>query len=294
MFYSAIQDGKNPIISALDIDDYPNPQFVADPFLLRDDSRWHLFFEIKGPGTPGAIGHAVSADFGSSWEYNQLILKEDVHLSFPYVFEDSGRFYLLPEVGGTSGREIVLYESTDFPRGWDQVGVLLETNNTIGDPVLFKSGEYWWLIYGHQDTDTMAYFNEELATDGWEPHENNPIRAHQDGITRPGGRPLKVNGQLYLFLQDCREAYGHYLRAFRVDELTPSKYADTEVPLNSFLNPQSGLLNWRGGRMHHIDCQNINGKYICITDGDTDLKSLFGSRWSIGMFEFDDLIIDEI
>src|SRR5947209_16965634 len=62
----------NPVLSAASITDVP-ARFVADPFMLRMDGLWHLFFEVMNNASDrGEIGLATSAD-GLTWQYQKII-----------------------------------------------------------------------------------------------------------------------------------------------------------------------------------------------------------------------------
>ena len=66
-----------------------------DPFLLRAGRVWHLFFEVwNWHENKGEIGHATSAD-GLDWQYDRIVLAEEFHLSYPYVFEWAGERWLV-------------------------------------------------------------------------------------------------------------------------------------------------------------------------------------------------------
>ena len=75
----------NPVLTKDDIHDVP-ALFVADPFMISVAGVWHMFFEIFNLQTgKGEIGLATSDD-GMVWRYERVVLSEDFHLSYPYVF----------------------------------------------------------------------------------------------------------------------------------------------------------------------------------------------------------------
>src|SRR6267142_1181613 len=87
---------RNPVLAASDVSDVP-AVFVADPFMIRANDSWHMFFEVFNRETlKGEIGLAISAN-GRSWTYQRIVLQEDFHLSYPYVFEWEGEHYMVPE-----------------------------------------------------------------------------------------------------------------------------------------------------------------------------------------------------
>lgn len=76
----------DPILSRLDIADLP-ADFVADPFVVRHDSRWFMFFEaFSRIDFRGLIGLATSQD-GLQWTYERAVLREPFHLTYLIVFE---------------------------------------------------------------------------------------------------------------------------------------------------------------------------------------------------------------
>src|SRR5579871_836262 len=89
----------NPVLSAANVTDVP-ARFVADPFMVKVDNLWHMFFEVLN-NTPnlGEIGHATSKD-ALNWQYQRIVLKEPFHLSYPYVFRWNDDFYMTPETLG--------------------------------------------------------------------------------------------------------------------------------------------------------------------------------------------------
>ena len=49
-------------------------------------------------------------------EFLGVVLEENFHLSFPFVFEDSGNLYMIPETA--ENQQIRLYECISFPEKW--------------------------------------------------------------------------------------------------------------------------------------------------------------------------------
>ena len=98
--------------------------YVADPFLLRAHGRWHMFFEVYNwRANKGEIGLATSED-GLRWAYRRIVLAEEFHLSYPYVFEWAGERWLVPE--SFQSGSVRLYRADPFPERWTLAATLLE------------------------------------------------------------------------------------------------------------------------------------------------------------------------
>ncbi len=47
----------------------------------------HMFFEVLPADTERARSDLATSSNGLDWTYEQIVLREDFHLSYPYVFE---------------------------------------------------------------------------------------------------------------------------------------------------------------------------------------------------------------
>lgn len=65
----------------------------------------------------GDIAAAESTDRGFTWTPLGVVLTEDWHLSYPFVFEHEGDIFMMPE-GSRSG-QLKLYRAVDFPNEWE-------------------------------------------------------------------------------------------------------------------------------------------------------------------------------
>lgn len=275
-------DSRNPVLTYRDVDDYGDCRFVADPFLVVDRDAYHLFFEVFN-ASGGAIGHATSTDGGTEWEYDRVVLNTDQHLSFPYVFEHEGQYFMIPEEGGIACTSIPLYRATDFPTMWEREQTLLDVDHRTGDTIVFEWSEKWWLLSGDESNDGLhAYYSDELQSSDWKPHDRNPVADPRDRATRPAGRPIVEDDRMVIFFQDCERQYGDNVRSFEITTLSETEYEDSELDGSPIL-AGSGLVGWNSSRMHHVDPQYVNGDWLFIVDGDSTGRTVFGERWSIGI-----------
>ncbi len=254
---------RNPILSHQDVTDV-DARFVADPFMVRADDTWHLFFEVKNRETlRGEIGLATSDD-GLRWEYQQIVLREPFHLSYPYVFQWDDACYMIPET--LEPGAIQLYQASAFPLGWRPVAQLVE--GRYADPSVIHHDGLWWLFacptpFEHHTLD--VFYAPDLRGP-WRPHPGNPIVQDDPRTARPAGRMLVLEDQVIRFAQDCVPIYGRQVQAFAVSELTPTSYREQEVAPGPVLQPAGD--GWNGERMHHLDAHQMpDGTWIACVDG---------------------------
>ena len=256
----------NPVLSGADVNDIP-AEFVADPFLLHRDNTWHMFFEVMDRNTRmGAIGLATSAE-GKRWTYRQIVLKEQFHLSYPYVFNWNGEVYMLPET--CMARSIRLYKAQEFPTRWSCEGTLL-SGEEFCDPSLFSHDGRWWLFAGlgtaPMRADALRLYYATTLTGPWVEHTDSPLIEGDVRAARPAGRVVQVDGKIVRFAQDCYPAYGTCVRAFEITTLTPASYEEHEVEQNPVL--AGGTTGWNRSGMHHLDLhRTTTGSWIASVDG---------------------------
>jgi hypothetical protein len=260
---------KAPAITAEDVTDL-NALFVADPFLIHEKELCYMFFEVLDKSTmKGKIGLAKSRD-GKVWEYDQIVLEEPYHLSYPYVFHWNDSIYMIPEAN--QSRSIRLYKTSDFPYQWDHCATLLNDDNYT-DVSLFFWNDRWWLF-----TTTVKRLNNNLRLFSsydlmgeWSEHPMSPIIEGDASIARPAGRIYQNGKELFRYSQDCSDIYGKSVSGFQIVELTENNYLEQEYSFNPILYP--GISDWNQKGMHHIDSVKISkDQWIHAVDGHKEIK----------------------
>ena len=176
----------NPVLVREDISAAPAGT-VADPFMIKVRDCWYLFFEITNQfNNKGEIALATSRD-AISWHFEKIVLAEPYHMSYPYVFEWQGDYYMIPETGRANS--VRLYRAGNFPYDWTCVATLLD-GSRYSDSSIFRFDDRWWLF-----TDAGANAKSPLlrlyyATDlvgPWTEHPQSPLAGGDPRISRPGG-----------------------------------------------------------------------------------------------------------
>ena len=222
---SSHPDAVNPVLSQLDVTDVP-ADFVADPFMIERDGTWHLFFEVlHSSANRGQIGLADSPD-GLRWRYRGVVLSESYHLSYPYVFEFEGTYYMVPE--SVEAGRVELYRAAPFPDVWVRAATLLEEVAADASPFYYQGA--WWMYACTTPTrqDVLRLYRAEHLTGPWHEHPKSPLVDGDPHIARPAGRVLILDDRILRFAQDCHPEYGMTVRAFEVKELNERDYCEVE------------------------------------------------------------------
>jgi len=253
----------NPVLTAADITDMP-ARFVADPFLIRDQGMFYLFFEALGVDR-GVIGLATSAD-GTGWRYERIVLEEPFHLSYPNVFKWGENYYLVPE--SVAIESVRIYKATHFPDGWQFVKPIIP-NRALVDSTVLIHHELLWLFASSPDNQNLYLFYADRPEGPWLEHPGSPIVMGNGRDARPAGNILDTGERLIRFSQDSQaygEKYGKAVRGFEILTLTREEYRERPLEDNPILK-DSGA-GWNSTGMHQISAWPVNGRrWIAAVDG---------------------------
>lgn len=252
----------NPVLTADDVTDI-QADFVADPFMIEEDSVWYMFFEVMNSETQhGDVGLAISED-GFKWTYSQIVLDESFHLSYPNVFRSGSDIYMMPET--EEAHSIRLYKAMKFPYEWEFIGTLMDGN--FDDPSPFFFEDAWWIFAetNPRGNDTLCLYYADELTGPWVEHPACPIIHGDASIARPGGGVLVLPDVILRYAQDDEPTYGNQVRAFRILDLSYSGYKEESTGTPVIMASGSG---WNADGMHHIDVHQIGqSMWIASVDG---------------------------
>ncbi len=99
------------------LSDYSRDFWYADPIAFKYGDTRYLFTEAYD--RKSHIGHIAVSEIADDGRISapRMIIKEDYHMSFPYVFEWNGEIFMIPET--SDNMTINLYKSTGFPYNWE-------------------------------------------------------------------------------------------------------------------------------------------------------------------------------
>lgn len=255
-----------PALTANSVTDI-KAEFIADPFIIRNGSKYYMFFEVLGLyDRKGRIGMA-SSDCGVVWKYDRIVLDEPFHLSYPYVFQWQNEYYMLPD--NNSGY-VKLYRAKEFPYVWECTANLLE--GTYGDASLLYNNDKFWMFVekksatGQRNCDLYLFYSSDLGQ-GWIEHPKSPLFVDNPKQARPAGRIINlVAGETVRFSQNDEPYYGKNINMHKIIKLSVDDYEEEVVEIN--LKGSGRENDWRKDGMHHIDCCKINeNEWLAVVDG---------------------------
>jgi len=206
----------------------PRDVYWADPFILKKENTSYLFFEEYVYKTQrGRISYAVMDSNGEIGE-PQAVLERPYHLSYPFIFEYRGEFYMIPETA--QNRAIEVFHCLRFPDQWEYHKTIMPAVQAV-DATLYQHSTRWWMFVNiaHEGGSTwdelhLFYTDDPLSTD-WTPHPMNPVVSDVH-TARPAGRLFRRDGLLIRPSQDSSLRYGYALNFNSITKLSIYEYEE--------------------------------------------------------------------
>lgn len=234
ILYSAKSfDILNPDFSDFIAVQLPVKTFYADPFVIKKDNLYYLFFEDYSDEKGKGHISVLTIDKKGTILSNKTVLEKEYHLSYPFVFEYNSECWMIPETA--EDKNVQLYKALDFPYKWEFVKNLMTDIEFIDATLLVHDQKYW--LFGTQqlsaNTSTndqlFIYFTDDLLTGDWKPHPQNPV-ATSISNCRPSGKIFYQNGKLYRPAQNNASfQYGFGICINEIEILTEFVYKEKLV-----------------------------------------------------------------
>lgn len=246
-------DWKNAVFHRAE---YISPEpgmFIADPFLILHEGQNYCFVEEYVYAEKKArISLYIISPAG--YERVGVVLNEKFHLSFPFVFNYDGCFYMIPETSST--QSIRLYRAVNFPFEWEYVQDIL-TGVSAADTMLLENNQVFYLFTNIDNTGSeehsselyIYYADSPLATK-WSSHRSNPVIVGAE-YARNGGLLFDNNSFVFRMSQEYGfGVYGQSLNANKMLTLNEQSYVEqTEFKIMpNFVADAKGI--------HHISSVN--------------------------------------
>lgn len=221
----------------------PKEVFQADPFIIYNNNKYYVFYEeLKFSDYHGYLAVA-ELDIEKGELINpKTILKRGYHLSYPSVFEEAGRFYMIPESG--DNHTVDLYECTDFPYQWQKKRTLLDNIQAV-DSTLLKKNNCWYLFTSEKakgvsyDDELTLYKSSNFLNQPFEKMYDQPVISDVQNA-RMAGQFIHRDGEIFRVAQDGGKRYGYRAHINKVLQIE-NGYQETKV---STLEPNSNALGF--------------------------------------------------
>ncbi len=212
---------------------FPSPsrgKCYADPFGICLDGRIFILCEEFDYRTyRGSIVSFELTDMATIFG-PQVAIQTTAHCSYPYLLEQGGEIYCVPET--SEARQVSLFKAERFPSKWVKIATLIRDFAGV-DATVFQYDGRWWLTCTNDDEGVSSrlyvWYSKDLIGP-WTPHSANPVKA-DPGSSRPAGTPFVYRDELIRPAQDCSRTYGGRVILNKIRTLTPSEFEEEPVSI---------------------------------------------------------------
>ena len=207
----------------------PKGRFLADPFVITHNNRNICFAEdYLYSENKGRISAIELKDDG--YEFLDVVLEEDFHLSYPFTFNDGLDIYMIPE--SIQAKQIRLYKCLDFPNKWELHKVLMD-DVRAADTSVVKIKDIWYMLtnicsagIGMHGSELHIFYSKSIDSDIWTPIEcGNPVlfdarHSRNGGLFNLGQKLIRVSQV------QGKGTYGESFCINEVTHLSPQRYEE--------------------------------------------------------------------
>lgn len=193
--------------------------FQADPFIIEKDNKLYLFYEaLSFLNSKGILRCRVLDDNLNEIKDIKLEGFDDLkcHLSFPYLFYLNDNLFMIPE--SSERKEVILFQSTEFPAHWKKVTVLI-SDAEFTDNIFFTLENSCYLISTTLNNEMVIHTADQILGE-WK--KINPSLKLCNHHHRGAGASYFINDKKYILTQECTpESYGKSIFIKELINLSP-------------------------------------------------------------------------
>jgi hypothetical protein len=200
--------------------------FIADPFIIKNkQGKLFVLYEDFSAEQNGYIAiKELDEQFNTVSE--KTLLKTNTHLSYPFIFEEAGVTYIIPETQQTNN--LIAY-----PFNIDNLtiekGISILSNTSILDATFLKHDNKYWIFAsvgdGKNFNNQLNIYYANSLFGNYLPHQNNPVKNNLDG-SRPAGAIIQIDGIYYRPAQNCKAYYGQAITINKIKTLTTTHFEE--------------------------------------------------------------------
>lgn len=207
----------------------PTNIFYADPICVKRNGLYYIFFESYDYNK-GKIAYYTLDDNLSNSEIKFVDIDINVHTSYPYIFEESGIYYMIPE--SCHQNNINLYECVSFPNKWKFRKTIVKDVHAADNSVIKYNNIYWLftMIYKNNRYYFIIYYSDSLLGE-WKEHKLVNVNGYpkNEHLTRNAGKIFNYNGKMIRPAQYSERTNGEFVILYEIKKLTIDSYH--EIPL---------------------------------------------------------------
>ncbi|MFT3911831.1 MAG: hypothetical protein QM737_20570 [Ferruginibacter sp.] len=204
-------------------------RFYADPFIFRTtEGDINVIYEdFSGNDQYGKISMTtVDENFKPTLTKGMLDTKS--HLSYPNVFLENGKTFIIPE--SSKSGHVTCYEYDFASKSLMNARNIIQNLPLLDSTILVHNNKYWLFATkrGENSNSKLYIYYADEMNGPYIPHAANPVKNSLNG-SRPAGNFIKIDGQIFRPSQNCAEYYGKSVTINKVTLLNEREFAEEAV-----------------------------------------------------------------
>jgi hypothetical protein len=153
----------------------------------------------------------------------QGIKPDAIHLSYPYLVEENGCLYCVPET--SEAKEIALYQvDQENPSQLTKIKVLVSGKAFVDSSIIYHENRYWLFTSVSGDHHHLYIYHSKTLNGQYTGHYQNPIPVEKE-FCRAAGSLFKVGKSLYRPTQNPINRYGGSIIINEIETLSEKAFS---------------------------------------------------------------------
>lgn len=198
--------------------------FLADPFPLRTRQGLSIIYEDFNIDANYGNISLMNLDGNFNVTGKKVLLDTRKHMSFPFLFRENGKTYIIPESVRSNG--VCCYEYNEDRQSLRFTGLISEM--PLYDPALIMhNGKYWLFgsVFESRQVYKLYVFWADSLAGPYYGVKSNPVKTGLDA-TRAAGNFIISGGEIFRPSQNCANEYGESITVNRITRLDEEGFAE--------------------------------------------------------------------
>jgi hypothetical protein len=204
-------------------------RFFADPFIFKNgDGHINVIYEDYSLDDQYGKISLTTVDENFRPIHTKEMLDTRSHLSYPNVFLENGKTFIIPE--SSKSGHVTCYEYDFVNKKLTNAKNIIKNLPLLDSTILTHNNKYWLFATkrGENSNSKLYIYYADHMSGPYIPHAANPVKNSLNG-SRPAGNFMKVNGEIYRPSQNCADYYGKSVTINRVTVLNEREFKEEAV-----------------------------------------------------------------
>jgi hypothetical protein len=195
-------------------------EYFADPFTFNDHNKNYILAEHFSYKT--LKGNIVLIEPGMNRVHT--LIEKTTHLSYPYIFEEDGQLFVMPEEANSG--QLNMYKWNSENKTLDFEKTLLDLPAVDASMLKYENLYYLFMgIKGNLPNEKLFIYYAPQLEGPYTPHAANPVKVNPEGARMAGGFIFE-NGEILRPSQSSVESYGEKIIFQKITRLTTTEYEE--------------------------------------------------------------------